>query len=37
MIDKNGFVLNALSARNTKGVVRTAFCGQKTAIFNQIV
>ena len=33
MMNKNGFVLNALSARNTKVVLRKVFCGQKTAIF----
>lgn len=33
MVEKNGVILNALSTRNTKTVLRTAFCGKKTAIF----
>jgi hypothetical protein len=33
MKERNGFVLNALSAHNTKVELRKGFCGQKTAIF----
>ena len=33
MIDMQGVVLNAFSARKTVMVLRKAFCGKKTAIF----
>ena len=37
MMEQNGVILNSLSARNAAIVLRKAFCGKKTAIFNKSV